>query len=51
MMGCRVSALPLAYLGPPLGAPFKNKAMWNSVVERIEKRLAGWKWLYLTHFD
>lgn len=32
-----------AYLGLPLGAPFKSKAMWNPVVERFERRLAGWK--------
>ena len=35
ILRCRVSALPLTYLGLPLGAPFKNKAMWNVVVERM----------------
>ncbi len=34
ILRCRVSALPLTYLGLPLGAPFKNKAVWNVVVER-----------------
>jgi hypothetical protein len=48
ILGCRVSALPLTYLGLPLGASFKNKSIWNPVVEKIEKRLAGWKHFYLS---
>ena len=35
------------YLGLPLWAGFKKKAVWNNVVEKLEKRLAGWKRLYL----
>ena len=46
ILGCRVSALPLTYLGLSLGASFKNKSIWNPVVEKIEKRLAGWKRFY-----
>jgi hypothetical protein len=48
ILGCRVSAFPLTYLGLPLGATFKRKTIWNSVVERMEKRLVGWKKLYLS---
>ena len=48
ILGCRVSAFPLTYLGLPLVATFKRKTIWNSVVERMEKRLAGWKKLYLS---
>ena len=48
ILGCRVSALPLTYFGLPLGASFKNKSIWNPVVEKIEKRLAGWKRFYLS---
>lgn len=44
---CRVSVLLLTYLGLPLGASFKNKAVWNSMVERVEKRLLCWKQLYV----
>ena len=40
---CGVSALPSMYLGLPLGASFKSKAVWDPVVERFQKRLAGWK--------
>uniref|UniRef100_A0A2N9F9F3 Reverse transcriptase domain-containing protein n=1 Tax=Fagus sylvatica TaxID=28930 RepID=A0A2N9F9F3_FAGSY len=48
ILGCRVSALPLMYLGLPLRATFKKKTIWNAVVEKVEKRLAGWKRIYLS---
>jgi hypothetical protein len=38
----------LTYLGMPLGASFKSKAIWNSIVEKMEHKLAGWKSLYLS---
>jgi hypothetical protein len=48
IMGCGVSSLPMKYLGLPLGASFKAKSIWNEVVEKIERRLAGWKRMYLS---
>ena len=47
-LGCRVSFLPMSYLGLPPGAGFKKKEVWNNVVEKMEKWLAGWKRLYLS---
>jgi hypothetical protein len=47
-MGCRASSLPMSHLGLPLGARFKQKDVWNNVVEKMEKRLARWKRLYLS---
>ena len=41
--GCRVDYLPSSYLGLPLGASYKSKAVWDPVVERFRKRLAGLK--------
>lgn len=41
--GCKISALPSSYLGLPIGAPFKNKAMWTPIIERFDWRLTGWK--------
>ena len=32
----------------PLGAHFKDASIWNPILERVEKNLAGWKWLYLS---
>jgi hypothetical protein len=48
ILGCKVTALPLSYLGLPLGATFKQTSVWNNVIEKIEKRLAGWKRFYLS---
>jgi hypothetical protein len=48
ILGCGVSSLPLQYLGMPLGASFKAKPIWNGVVEKIERRLASWKRMYLS---
>jgi hypothetical protein len=48
ILGCNVTALPMKYLGLPLGAAYKATSMWNGVVEQMEHRLAGWKKLYLS---
>ena len=40
--------LPMKYLGLPLGAKFKDKSIWNPILEKMERRLAGWKKLYLS---
>ena len=47
LLGCGQSSLPLKYLGLPLGAKFKNLSVWNPILERMERRLAGWKRMYL----
>lgn len=51
ILGCRVSSLPIEYLGLPLGASFKDKFIWDSNIEKMECRLAGWKMLYLSKGD
>ena len=48
VLGCKQSTLPMKYLGLSLGAKFKNKAIWNPILEKIERKLAGWKRLYLS---
>ncbi|KAK3219249.1 hypothetical protein Dsin_013219 [Dipteronia sinensis] len=40
---CKAVSLPFSYLGFPLGARPCSKAFWNTVVEKIEARLAPWK--------
>ena len=47
-LGCRWSSLPMTYLGLPLSAKFKDRAIWNSNLERMEQRLTSWKRLYLS---
>lgn len=43
-----VGALPTTYLGMPLGAKSRSKYIWNSVVEKCEKKLTRWKSQYLS---
>ena len=40
-LGCGVDHLPSLYLGLPLGAPYKSIAIWDPVIKRFHKRLAG----------
>ena len=48
VLGCKQGTLPMKYLGLPLGAKFKDETIWNPILEKIERRLAGWKRLYLS---
>ena len=41
----------MSYLGMPLGAHFKDASIWNPILERVEKKLVGWKWFYLSKGD
>ena len=45
--GCRIGSLPITYLGMPLGASYKSPTIWNPILEKIERKLAGWK-MYLS---
>ena len=38
---CKVGCLPMSYLGMPLDAHYKDSSIWNSIIEWMEKRLAG----------
>jgi hypothetical protein len=48
LLGCRSGEVPLKYLGLPLGASFKLKAMWGGLGDLMSRRLALWKMLYLS---
>ncbi|CAL5368692.1 unnamed protein product [Camellia sinensis] len=48
VLGCKVATLPVTYLGLPLGASFKAKGVWDGVLDRVQRRLAGWKQQYLS---
>ena len=45
---CRISQLPMTYLGMPLGSSFEALSIWNPIIEKMERRLAGWQRLYLS---
>ena len=48
ILQCRAGSLPMKYLGMPLGTSFKTASIWNLVWEKMEKKLSGWKRLYLS---
>ena len=41
ILGCRQSSLTMTYLGLSLGAKFKDRAIWNPILEEMERRLAS----------
>ncbi|XP_035547425.1 uncharacterized protein LOC118348939 [Juglans regia] len=41
ILGCKVAALPITYLGLPLGAATRASSIWDSVIEKIGRKLAG----------
>jgi hypothetical protein len=47
-LGCGIADLPLKYLGLPLGASFKLKAIWRDLEDLMARRLAPWKRMYLS---
>jgi hypothetical protein len=49
VLGCGTDSLPLKYLGLPLGARFKAKPIWDDIVEKVDRQLAGLKRLYLSN--
>jgi hypothetical protein len=48
IFGCRVASLPMKYLGLPLGTPYKSTTIWNDIVEKMGRKLAGWKKMYIS---
>ena len=45
---CKISALPSSYSGLPLSARFKDVTVWDSIDERLRKRLLIWKRQYIS---
>ena len=48
ILQCKVGSLPMIYLGMPLGSLHKTTSIWNPILEKMEKKLSGWKRLYLS---
>lgn len=42
MMGCRLGSFPFTYLGLPLSYKSLNKQALLALLQRFQKRLAGW---------
>ena len=48
ILSCKIGVLPMNFLGMPLGSSFKSISSWNPIIEKMERRLAGWHHLYLS---
>ena len=48
ILGYRIGSLPMTYLSMPLGASHKSPFIWNPILEKIHRKFAGWKKLYLS---
>jgi hypothetical protein len=48
ILWCGVASIPIKHLGLPLGAKYKDSNIWNSIIEKMENRLVGWKRLCLS---
>ena len=48
ILQCRVGSLPMIYSDMPLGTLYKTASIWNLILERMEKKLLGWKRFYLS---
>ena len=46
--GCKVGKLPSKYLALTLCIGLPKKSLWDTVVERTEKKLSSWKGRYLS---
>ena len=38
----------MTYMRLPLGSHFKSEVVWNTIIEKEERRLARWKKIYLS---
>ncbi|KAL5538556.1 hypothetical protein UlMin_042562 [Ulmus minor] len=47
-VGCEKDSWPMKYLGLPLGGNPNSAEFWNPVVEKVGKRLDGWKKAFLS---
>ncbi|KAL5575498.1 hypothetical protein UlMin_017197 [Ulmus minor] len=46
--GCEKGSWPMKYLSLPLGGNPNSTEFWNSVIEKVSKRLDGWKKAFLS---
>lgn len=48
VMGCKVGSWSMKYLGMPLGGNPRAVSFWDSVVEKVSKKLVCWKKSYIS---
>lgn len=48
ILGCKVTNLPIKYLGLPLGTKYKDVRTWEPIIDMFGRRLASWKRNYFS---
>ncbi|XP_026459317.1 uncharacterized protein LOC113359977 [Papaver somniferum] len=48
ILKCKIEVLPLKYLGMAMGAASRSYNIWDSVIEKFQKKLAPWKRKFFT---
>ncbi|XP_026440734.1 uncharacterized protein LOC113339717 [Papaver somniferum] len=48
LLKCKIEKLLLKYLGIPVGATSRESSIWDSVIEKFQKKLALWKRKFFT---
>ncbi|XP_039028563.1 uncharacterized protein LOC120162494 [Hibiscus syriacus] len=43
VVGCGMGALPMTYLGLPIGTTKNSELLWEPVIQNFSTKLAGWK--------
>lgn len=41
--GFQLATFHLIYLGIPLGSKFKNKVIWETIIQRCQQKLSSWR--------
>ena len=48
VIGCKAGKVPFVYLGMPIGGDPRRLSFWEPVLDRIKKRLSGWRSKFLS---
>ena len=48
VLGFNQGSFPMKYLGLLLGGNVRDGSIYNPIIEKMERRLVGWKRLYLS---
>jgi len=48
MLNCRITSLPIMYLGLPVGGDFRRLNFWEFVISHIKSCLSSWKSKFLS---
>jgi hypothetical protein len=48
VINCKIGHVPFIYLGLPIGGNPRRRSLWAPMIEKIRKKLSGWKSRHLS---